>query len=320
MKLILKRLLLSGACFELYATGKYSLRKLGQAISDETGLRHPKSYLERILKNPFYTGLFVWEGKTYQGTHTPLISGQLFETVQEVFHGHNKAKYRSHEFPYSGLLRCAYDDCSVTAEIKKGRYVYYHCTGYRGKCELPYFRQEELGNRLGQILKNIHIPDEVLGPLEKALLEDTGHREEEKKHDLERLEQRLAVVRRRLDQVYADKLDGKISEEFWMRKTDEWQREGRQILLSIKGLEETQPGRPLDKIRILELANKAYSLYVRQNHAERAKLLGIVLSNCRVDSASLYPTYRKPFDLIFGAAKTGEWYARGDSNTRPLAS
>ncbi|MGC1620204.1 MAG: hypothetical protein WA765_17065, partial [Candidatus Acidiferrum sp.] len=45
---------------------------------------------------------------------------------------------------------------------------------------------------------------------------------------------------------------------------------------------------------------------------ERAKLLRIVLSNCTVDSGSVYPTYRKPFDLIFQHAKNEEWRAQGD--------
>ncbi len=117
--------------------------------------------------------------------------------------------------------------------------------------------------------------------------------------------------------VYLDKLDGQVAEEFWLGKTQEWQREEQRTMLAIRALAEASPDRILDGVRILELANKAYFLYLRQNHAERAKLLKIVLSNCRVDSVSLYPTYRKPFDLILGAAKTGEWYARGDSNTRP---
>ena len=84
------------------------------------------------------------KGKTYKGTHTPLVDNDLFERVQAVFRGHNKPKYRKHEFAFSGLLRCAYDDCMVTAELKKGKYAYYHCTRYRGRCELPYFREEEL--------------------------------------------------------------------------------------------------------------------------------------------------------------------------------
>jgi hypothetical protein len=52
--------------------------------------------------------------------------------------------------------------------------------------------------------------------------------------------------------------------------------------------------------RTLELANKAYFLYLKQPAAaEQAKLLRMVLSNCSVDAGSVYPTYRKPFDLIF---------------------
>ena len=31
----------------------------------------------------------------------------------------------------------------------------------------------------------------------------------------------------------------------------------------------------------------------------------MVLSNCAVDAVSVYPTYRKPFDMIFERAKTG---------------
>jgi len=75
--------------------------------------------------------------------------------------------------------------------------------------------------------------------------------------------------------------------------------------------------RVLSARRILELANKAHFLYVTQKPAEQANLLRMVLSNCSVDAASLYPIYRKPFDLIFERAKTKEWSGREDLNLRP---
>ena len=75
--------------------------------------------------------------------------------------------------------------------------------------------------------------------------------------------------------------------------------------------------RALDRVRILELAN-AHSLYVTQTPKEKAKLFRMVLSNCAVDAVSVYPTYRKPFDMIFERAKTGEWWGWGDSNSRHL--
>ncbi len=88
----------------------------------------------------------------------------------------------------------------------------------------------------------------------------------------------------------------------------------------IEGFSQVRPERLLDAARILELANKAYFLYLKQSAAERAKLLRIVLSNCTIDAASIYPTYRKPFDLVFARAKNEEWRARRDSNSRPSGS
>ena len=306
--------------FALYATGQFSLASVRKMLKAEFGQLLAKGYLERLLKNPFYKGQFIWEDKLYSGTHTPLVSLELFEQVQSVFRGHNKPKYRKRDFAFSGLLHCAYDNCTVTAELKKNRYTYYHCTGYRGRCDLPYFREEELSERLGSVLQDIRIPDGVLTQLEKSLLTDKGREEALRKEQAERLQRRLTAARHRLDQTYLDKLDGKISEEFWARKSAEWMSEEQQILVALQSLEQVKPERMLDAVRTLELANRAYFLYVRQPAPEKAKLLKMVLSNCAVDALSVYPTYRKPFDLIFARAKNEEWRARRDSNSRPSGS
>ena len=187
----------------------------------------------------------------------------------------------------------------MTAEIKKGRYVYYHCSGYRGKCALPYFREEEkLGNRLGQILKDIHIPDNVLEQLRQSLLHDKDRAEAHGQSESERLRTRLAQVRRRSEQAYLDKLDGRVPETFWEAKSSEWNPGGTTDSHGTRRVGASKPGEALRGVRILELANKAYFLYLKQPPAEKAKLLRIVLSNCKIDAASVDPTYRKPFDLI----------------------
>lgn len=200
------------------------------------------------------------------------------------------------------------------AEIKKEKYTYYRCTGSRGKCALPYFKEAVIGDRLGQILQDIHIPDDILAQLQESLLHNKSRAEEIRKDQDERLRQRLAQVQRRFDQAYQDKLDGKISEEFWLRKSGEWQEEETQIRAQMLASDAVGPERLLDGAKILELANKAYFLYVKQDHAERAKLLKLVLSNCGIDAVSLYPTYRKPFDLIFQQTKNEGWRAQRDSN------
>jgi site-specific DNA recombinase len=157
--------------FSLYASGQQSLAALRQTIKTETGRLWPKSHLQRMLKNSIYCGLFVWNEKTHQGRHTPLVSAHLFQQVQETFRSFNRSKYRKHRFAFTGLLNCAYDNCMITAEIKKQRYTYYHCTGFRGKCELPYIREELLGERLGQILQDIYVPDDIAKQVVESLRE-----------------------------------------------------------------------------------------------------------------------------------------------------
>jgi hypothetical protein len=160
----------------------------------------------------------------------------------------------------------------------------------------------------------------VLGQLEQSLLSDKGREMAIREQNKQRSEQRLALVRHRLDQAYQDKLDGKITNGFWERKAAEWQSEEQQVLAAIRETDASKPERLLDAMRILELANKAYFLYLKQPPQEKAKLLRMVLSNCAIDAGSIYPTYRKPFDVVFQMAKNEEWCARRDSNSRPSAS
>lgn len=62
--------------FELY--GKYSLSTLKQALAAEFGISVTRAHLEKILKNPFYIGLFYWDGKLFNGTQTPQVSRGAF--------------------------------------------------------------------------------------------------------------------------------------------------------------------------------------------------------------------------------------------------
>ena len=61
--------------------------------------------------------------------------------------GYNKPKQRKHRFAFSGLLSCGKCGSAITAEIQKGKYIYYHCTGFKGKCGNSYIREEVLTDK-----------------------------------------------------------------------------------------------------------------------------------------------------------------------------
>ena len=67
-------------------------------------------------------------------------------------------------------------------------------------------------------------------------------------------------------------------------------------------------------IQILELANRAYDLYLKQPHEERAKLLHFLLLNSTLKDGNLCPTYRKPFDMLANGVSHQRRRPQGDLN------
>jgi site-specific DNA recombinase len=88
--------------FERYATSELSLASLTEALA-EKGLRNRLgnppgvSAIHRMLRNPVYAGVVRWRGVEREGTHTPLVSRELFGKVQSVLDAHSSGGERKLE-------------------------------------------------------------------------------------------------------------------------------------------------------------------------------------------------------------------------------
>jgi hypothetical protein len=198
--------------FEMYASGRYSLSALSKKLRDVAGTSISKTNLHKMLTNPFYIGRFEWGGQTYQGTQPCLISPELYVQAQAVLHGHNRPKYSKHDMAFRGMLTCAYDNCAVTAELKKNKYVYYRCTGHRGPCALPRFTEQEISERLGHVLQDVCIPEEVVRSIDASLQGVHVQMRNQSAQERARLERELATLQSRMDAAYTDKLTAKSQE------------------------------------------------------------------------------------------------------------
>jgi len=299
--------------FQLYATKGYSLEKI-TSLANEEGLRSKKGYklhkstIHKILKDPIYYGDFKWNDKIYKGKHLAIISKELFDEVQNTFSKCNRPeKIKKHNFAFTGLLTCAKCGCAITAEIQKDKYVYYHCTHYKGKCGNKFIREEKLTEKLGELVKKIKIEPRIIDWLKEALL--MSHKDEQEYHtsQIKSLQEQYNKLQHRLDKIYIDKLDEIVTTEFYQEKTNEWKDEQSKILVNIERHKDANTNYFEQGIRILELAQKAYSAYLEQNNTGKRNLLNILLSNCTLNDGNLYPTYRKPFDLLAKGLSRSNW-------------
>jgi site-specific DNA recombinase len=299
--------------FELAAMGRYSLPEIRKQVRQE-GLEYhsakvklSKSHVSRILSNPFYTGSFQWSGAMYQGKHAPLISRDLFKRAQDAFKDRRKPKYRKRSFAFGGLLLCGKCNCMVTAEIKKGKYIYYHCTQSRKDCDELYYREEDLAPHFDTLVKGITIDPSIREWLMKALKE--SHQDETAFHKdtLDRLKTEIKKIKSRLDQLYIDKLDGKISESFWLDKSKAWEADQARLVTQIQAHPVSDHRYYEDGFKLLELASKAHELYSKQIPEQKNRFLRILLSNCTLQCGTLRPTYQKPFDILARGLEGREW-------------
>jgi len=134
--------------------------------------------------------------------------------------------------------------------------------------------------------------------IRRALLESQKDKVRFYSESINGLRKKHDYIRRLLDKSYEDKLSDLISEELWQRKSTEWEND----LINIRGQIKAHESANLDYYQtgsaILELAKSSYGLYLRQNRQEQRKLLDAILSNCTFYRGTLYPTYRKPFDIL----------------------
>ena len=80
--------------------------------------------------------------------------------------------------------------------------------------------------------------------------------------------------------VAVDKLDGKISTEFFDRKSDEWQSEQFRLLRCMEDHQHASKTYFDEGVNLLELVSKAHKLFESQLPHEKRRLLLFVLSNC----------------------------------------
>jgi DNA invertase Pin-like site-specific DNA recombinase len=292
--------------FELYSTGNYSTTALVDVMYKEglrtrTNSKLGKSMLYNLLSDPFYCGKIRWKGEVRQGNHEPIISRDLFETVQSKLNRKFKSPlYTKHLPVFKAKMSC--DECggTVTWEIQKGHW-YGHCNHYRKCSQNSWWRQEKVEDQLLPLFdKMAPKSKKVLEIIEKALKET--HADEIKYHtnSVTEINNNLAVVQRRLEAIYEDKIDGRITPEFYSKKLEEYTKQKEQITEALRKLNEGNKKYYQAGYALHELALKAGEIYRSQKATVEDKrlLLSKVFSNLLLGACNIRPNYTPAFEFL----------------------
>lgn len=303
--------------YEWYSTGSFSMLEVRNKVKEVFNRDMSKGYIDFILKNPFYCGIMRYSEQEYPHIYDCLISKELYDKVQQVKAGYNKKHYKFAGLPYAyrGLIRCSDCGCILTPEIKKGKYVYYHCTQYRGKHQAKWLREEEITKQFEKVFKAIQsMPEDVFEELVQSLRE--AHKDKSHFHNdlLQRYQRDYKMYEDRIENMYEDKLDGRITESYYDQKREEYRGKQKDINEKIKKLHYADEEYYITADYLINLAKRAYEVFSSSEPQEKRLLLKKTLQNLRLEDGLVKYDLLKPFDKIFFYASRQNWLPSRDSN------
>src|SRR3989344_8557114 len=220
--------------FQLFLTGNYSVEGLVRK-SEETGLRNnrnkrvSKSQMYKILRNPFYTGRFVYEGEIHQGKHDRMLSDEEFELIQHILEGKNKSRpQKPLEFTLNGFVRCKSCSMAIVGEryiktYKNGKtqeFRYYRCTKKNKftHCTELYVQADKLEGQVLDFLNCLDISPKFIEWAKKWCLYLNELERERQEPEREGLQRHYTEVVKKIQglvdlQISPDNKDGSLLSE-----------------------------------------------------------------------------------------------------------
>ena len=231
---------------------------LGHTVNLRT---RTKSYKDkRKVDNPKEDWLI------FKNTHEAIIDQETFDIVQKM-RGHKRSNQRyknrvGHENLFAGLVFCG--TCGrkhyFCPQEKNGlNHDHYKCSGYRKPidgCENPHYIQksaliEIVSSKLRQTIQEVHFDQEAfLKKLEQQSQVQFSKNNKRQRQQLQKDEHRSKEIDSIIQKLYEDNLLGKISDERFVKLSQSYEEEQKQLQTSISDLTEKLAKQQEDSLNI----------------------------------------------------------------------
>lgn len=231
---------------------------LGHTVNLRT---RTKSYKDkRKVDNPKKDWLI------FKNTHKAIIDQETFDIVRKIRnHKRSNQRYKNragHENLFAGLVFCG--TCGrkhyFCPQEKNGlNHDHYKCSGYRKPidgCENPHYIQksaliEIVSGKLRQTIQEIHFDQEAfLKKLEQQSQAQFSKNNKRQRQQLQKDKHRSKEIDSIIQKLYEDNLLGKISDERFVKLSQSYEEEQKQLQTSISDLTEKLAKQQEDSLNI----------------------------------------------------------------------
>ena len=310
--------------FEEYATSLYSMQEIRKKTIEWNLKNKTKSdtylsvsQIEKILKNPFYYGVARYKGKEYKHIYPRLIDKELFEKCDDVRNGRhrNRSNTTKTEFIFKGMIKCKNCGCTVTPELKKGKYVYLRPNSKEG-CTCKQINETVALEEVEKVLNSMVFPKNTLEQLKSTLKNAIEAKSDYSQNYMDKLANDIKSLEKKSDRILNLYIDESITKDEYNKKKEELFVLKDNIQAQITKLNEANDDFEITVEYLLDIASRSYSLFKSSGIDVKRKILKLVFPNFYLDGQNLSYDIRKPFDLFIKGSTYPINLGRKDSNLR----
>ena len=228
---------------------------------------------------------------------------ELFEQVQQRLTRKSPPKYSKHNPLFKGMAWCTNCQGRITWELQRQKW-YGHCNGTT--ClKREYVRVEKADQQVIDHFERLPSPSPaIIEWVKKELRADHAQSAELHSASVEQLTRRYNKLQRMVDDLYDDKLEGRITQEHHDRKLPELQAEKQQLAESLAKLNQANDSHLQRCLGILDLTQTVAADYKLLGDDDasieaRRTFMRKIFSNIGLDGQTLIGEYHYEVACIF---------------------
>ena len=186
----------------------------------------------------------------------------------------------------------------MVGELKKRRYTYYHCTEGRGRCNDPYVREERLLGEMGRALQQLVIAPDTVAWLEATVTESDKTEAGAREHAVRQLRTERDRLLARIETMYLDRLDGRITAAFFDEKSKEWRARQKEIEARMAQLATTGLRSATEAVEIMRNVSDACAGFEGAEPQHQRAMAAALLENATWKAGKFESAWKSPFDIL----------------------
>jgi DNA invertase Pin-like site-specific DNA recombinase len=306
--------------WDLLLTQSYSVRQIVNIANNEWGMRTRKTRRQggrpislstgyKIFTNPFYCGLMIRREGEFSHRYKKMVTAGEFDRVQLILGRKGKPRQKTHEFAFTGMIRCGECGCLITAEnkikINKGDkrihdYTYYHCTKRKReiKCSQQYLEVRKLEKQIDDYLGRIQISEEFKNWAISYLRSRNDKEIEDRSARFKNLQEVYNQSQRQLDNLTQMRYRELITDEEYARERSRLRIEMTKIKERLEDTEHRAESWLALSEKVFSYACHAREWFREADLKAKRQLLETLGSNLVLKGKKLRLEFKKPFFII----------------------